>query len=210
MAKIIKRCPECDIKKAFHKNDKVCSIHNKSLNSVEVVWECPNCKIGYEKESNNCRKCGYLKQSDNISKTDSTEKKTQFDEQHPDPQSHTSPKTQITFILNTMQIDEHYKREYSIINESKTFIAFDGDIIGRGEYSKGSEVLQYFPTVSKEHIRVYKNENGEWYIENLSKVNKTLVESEDGFIEVNSGMNYMICPGTAIKLSKICEIKMRF
>jgi molybdopterin converting factor small subunit len=82
--------------------------------------------------------------------------------------------------------------------DGQTFTATSGDIIGRAE--TGSDILQFFPTVSRLHFRLFQRE-WLWHIKNLSD-NGTYLNGR----EIAVGEETPLNAGDELRLSTKCRL----
>lgn len=75
----------------------------------------------------------------------------------------------------------------------------DGSIVGRN--AVGSNYLQDFPTVSRDHIQIFR-QNGIWLMKNLAETNGTWLNDKP----VAPGEEREISDGDVLKLSSKCRL----
>jgi hypothetical protein len=85
-------------------------------------------------------------------------------------------------------------------DSGQTFSAKAGDIIGRAE--TGADILQFYPTVSRLHFRLFQRELL-WFMKNLSDNGTWLNGREMGISE-----ELPLTPGDEIRLSTKCRLKV--
>jgi len=90
----------------------------------------------------------------------------------------------------------------TLIGNGFYFTVKNGDIVGR--QGVGAEHLKKFKTVSRKHIRVYK-EGNKWFIEDLQSTNGTYLNNE----LITPNKKYEIKNGDTIKLSSQVELKVK-
>jgi len=86
-----------------------------------------------------------------------------------------------------------------LTEDGREIMAQNGDKIGRNAI--GTEYLQNFPTVGREHIQVF-SQNEAWRLKNISQTNPTFLNGQ----EVPRGEEREIKPGDELKLSTKCRL----
>lgn len=94
------------------------------------------------------------------------------------------------------------KESIVLLGDGFSIIVKDGDIVGR--QGAGAEQLRKFKTVSRKHIKVYKQDD-RWFIEDLDSTNGTYLNGE----LITPHEKYEIKNGDIINLSSQVALKVK-
>lgn len=94
------------------------------------------------------------------------------------------------------------KNHITLIYENSNIEIKDGDRVGRE--AKASDILNNFPTVSRQHAK-FESENGKWFIVDLETTNGTYVND----VKIEHNKKVEIKNGTRIGLSKRISFEVK-
>ena len=148
---------------------------------------CRSCKTENSPTNIECSTCGgNISNIRPIEKNENVEKPEHAISDTPEIRIHQKPGATLRFLIEDRQELE----------------AKDSDIIGRN--AVGADFLQNFPTVSRNHIRVFK-QNGAWWMKNLTETNETWLNGKP----VPQNEEREINEGDVLNLSSKCRLSVR-